>query len=271
VFQTAEFQAFKEEMQTTLASSSACPTTAVDYRMLSQQIAQHHASVESARQQDAHQRQALHQEQQNFINMCMSTLCIRVGESFQAVGQQQLQQAGGTASMPFQSSPSSVSAGNPSSSPVFAGNPAFVSTGNPSSTPGTGGDAIATYRPPAKLHSVTSFFREWHGEAGTITEHLGGFKKLEKTTAWHRSWKESEKKRWNRMKKVVEIVEKAFAQNADKPKLHVLHFYDEKWKELNGALTTFATAAEKSGWQIPEAPTVDVHDTPAHSGETVEV
>jgi hypothetical protein len=277
VFQTTAFLAFKEEMKSALASApSTNLTAAVDYRMLSAQIASYHATVESARQQDAQQRQAQHQELKNYMNTCMSTLCISVGQSFQAVGQQQLQQLGGTVTA---GNPSSVSAGNPSS--VSAGNPSSVSAGNPSSVTGGNpssaatvrpdGDAIATYRPPSKLESVSSFFREWHGEVGTIAKDCGGFKNLEKNTTWRRCWQECEKKRWNRMKKLIEIVERAIVQNPDKPKLHILKFYDEKWQELNGALTTFTTAAEKRGWQIPAAPTVDVHNILAQPSETVEV
>jgi hypothetical protein len=71
------------------------------------------------------------------------------------------------------------------------------------------------------------------------------------------------------MKKLIQIVDRAVAQNPDKPKLHILMFYDQKWQELDGALTTFISTAEKSeDWhQIPAAPTVDVPDAPGGTSE----
>ena len=63
------------------------------------------------------------------------------------------------------------------------------------------------------------------------------------------------------MKKLVKIVEGAVAQNPNMPKLHILQFYDGKWKEVNGALTTFLTLAETGGWQIPPSPVVGLHNS----------
>lgn len=259
VFKTAAFLSFKEEMKAALASTPTTDATAAaDYRMLSSQVAQCHASVQSAREQGSQQLQAGLGDIKNYINSCISTLCLRVGQSFQAVGQQQLQQL-----------PSPSTVGIPSPATAGIQPPAGI----PSPATAGGDDALATYRPPLMLTSVSSFYREWYGEVGTITNDCGGFKSLEEKTTWRRHWSATEKKRWSRMKKLIQIVDRAVSQNPDKPKLHILMFYDQKWQERNGALTTFISAAEKcDDWQqIPAAPTVYVPDAPDGTSELAHV
>jgi len=231
-------------MKAALASTPTTDATAAaDYRMLSSQVTQCHASVQSAREQGSQQLQVGLGDLKNYMNTCSSTLCLRVGQSFQAVGQQQLQQL-----------PSPSTVGNPS--PATAGIPSPATAGNSSAQAG-GGDTLATYRPPLRLTSVSSFYREWYGEVGTITNDRGGFKSLEEKKTWRRHWSATEKKRWSRMKKLIQIVDRAVAQNPDKPKLHILMFYDQKWQELNGALTTFISAAEKSdNWQPADSSSI---------------
>mmetsp|Transcript_13579 Transcript_13579/g.24593 ORF Transcript_13579/g.24593 Transcript_13579/m.24593 type:complete len:96 (+) Transcript_13579:71-358(+) len=80
-------------------------------------------------------------------------------------------------------------------------------------------------------------------------QDCGGFKKLGEKTSWRQGWTESEKKRWNRMKKLIQIVEGAVTQNPNMPKLHVLQFYDGKWQEVNGDLLDFG----RKGWMANSA------------------
>jgi hypothetical protein len=276
-FKTVEFMAFKEEMRAALESAPAGnPTATVDYRMLSSQLATYHASVETAQRQQALQRQEQQEALKAYMNRCMSSLCASFAQSFQVAGQQL---GHGPA---FAGNPANLSiaaAGNPACSPqIAAGNPAQVANtaGNPAqvttsgNSPGATGQSscVSTYRPPAKLPSVSSLYREWHGEVGTVMQDCGGFKKLEEKTLWRQGWTESEKKRWNRMKKLIQIVEGSVTQNPNMPKLHVLQFYDGKWQEVNGALTTFLTLSERGGWQIPPSTVVGFRNSPppVHEG-----
>lgn len=266
-FKTAEFLAFKEEMRAALESAPAGnPAVIVDYRMLSSQLATYHAGVETAQRQQALQRQEEHEALKVYMNRCISSICASMAQSFHLAGQQigggRPAFAGNPANLSLAAAGNSpqVAAGNPAQVAVTAGNPAQVATAGDS--PGAAGDSshVSTYRPPAKLPSVSSFYREWHGEVGTIMQGCGGFKKLEEKTTWRQGWAESEKKRWNRMKKLVQIVEGAVTQNPSMPKLHILQFYDGKWREANGALTTFLASA--GGWEIPPSPEVGLRNSP---------
>jgi hypothetical protein len=270
-FKTAEFLAFKEEMRAALESAPAGnPTATVDYRMLSSQLATYHASVEAAQRQQALQRQEEQEALKAYMSRCMSSLCASFAQSFQVAGQQLGHGpafAGNPANLSLAAAGNpacshQIAAGNPAQVANTAGNPAQVTTGSNSPDATGQSSCVSTYRPPAKLPSVSSLYREWHGEAGTVMQGCGGFKKLEEKTSWRQGWTESEKKRWNRMKKLVQIVEGAVTQNPNMPKLHILQFYDGKWQEVNGALTTFLTLAERGGWQVPPPPVVGFRNSP---------
>jgi hypothetical protein len=205
-FKTAEFLAFKEEMRAALESAPAGnPTATVDYRMLSSQLATYHASVEAAQRQQALQCQEEQEALKAYMSRCMSSLCASFAQSFQVAGQQLGHGpafAGNPANLSLAAAGNpacshQIAAGNPAQVANTAGNPAQVTTGSNSPDATGQSSCVSTYRPPAKLPSVSSLYREWHGDAGTVMQGCGGFKKLEEKTSWRQGWAESEKKHWN--------------------------------------------------------------------------
>lgn len=110
---------------------------------------------------------------------------------------------------------------------------------------------FATYRVPSKFTSVTAIHTEWLTK--THHFHTGGA-----TTRKH--WSDSEKKRYSRVKHVIDLVLCLEAQYNSIPLASILSQVDQVFKTLcNGAISTFISWSSKNAIQIvsphPASPT----------------
>ena len=120
---------------------------------------------------------------------------------------------------------------------------ASTSTQSPSvQNDGDGDPNFSTYRVPSKFPSVTAMHTEWV----TSVHHfqIGG-----QSTRKH--WSDSEKKRYSRIKKVIDIVSGLEAQHNSIPLATILLQLDYIFKtRCNGAISTFISWSSKNAIQI---------------------